>query len=282
MSKESSQEVINTSDDRFETDVMIRSQLGLVLVDFWAEWCAPCRMLAPILEKLADEYQGRFTLVKANTDQTPQSASKFSVAGIPAVFAVLDEKVIESFQGVLPEPALREWLDRCLSAEALFRVASMVESEPTKAEEELRKMLEANPSDVVKVELLKVLHAQGKAEETREVLNELEQRGFLEPECERIKAKLEIESHADNDLQVIEKLADEKPDDLNLQYNLAEALAGAGEYERAFQSCLKLIERDRTEFGERARVLMVDMFRVLGDEAELTREYRRKLSMVLY
>ena len=82
--------IVNTTDDTFEADVFARSELGIVVVDFWADWCAPCRMIGPVLEKLAIDGDGRFTLVKALTDDNQEAANRFEVRGIPAVFAVLN------------------------------------------------------------------------------------------------------------------------------------------------------------------------------------------------
>lgn len=276
-------QVINTNDDRFETDVMVRSQLGLVVVDFWAEWCAPCRMLAPILEKLAEEFQDKFTLVKANTDHSPLAARQFSVAGIPAVYAILDEQVIDFFQGVLPEPALREWLEKCFQAVSIFEAKRCMAADPAKAESQLRELLESGGGgDQAKVALLQVLKEKGDLEACKQLLDELEKRGFLEPECEKIRSELGLLQHANDDLEKIRQQAQQNPDDLAVQFGLAESLAGAQHYEEAFEICLKLVERDRANLGEQARELMVNVFRVLGDDSELTQQYRRKLSMALY
>jgi putative thioredoxin len=106
----SSRLVIETTDGDFVADVLERSQETLVVLDFWAAWCQPCRLLAPLLEKLAAEYAGKFILIKADTDQLPQQALAFGVEGIPAVYAVRDGKVIDSFTGLLTESQLRKWL----------------------------------------------------------------------------------------------------------------------------------------------------------------------------
>ena len=106
----SSRLVIETTDGQFAADVLERSQETLVVLDFWAAWCQPCRLLAPLLEKLAAEYAGQFILVKADTDQLPQQALAFGVEGIPAVYAVRNGAVIDSFTGLLSESQLREWL----------------------------------------------------------------------------------------------------------------------------------------------------------------------------
>jgi putative thioredoxin len=102
--------VIETTDERFTADVLERSKQIPVVLDFWAAWCQPCRLLAPLLERLAVEYAGQFVLVKADTDQLPKQALEFGVEGIPAVFGVRDGVVVDSFIGLLTESQLREWL----------------------------------------------------------------------------------------------------------------------------------------------------------------------------
>lgn len=274
--------VRNTTDACFETDVIIRSQLGLVIVDFWAEWCAPCRMLAPLLEKLAGEFPERLTLVKANTEENPGAAQAFGVTGIPAVYAVLDGTIIDSFQGALPETSLRPWIDRCLSQESLFQARQLIGTHPAAAEEQLREIIANTSADQAKVALLELLHEQNRIEECRTLIDELERRGFLERECEKIQSELELKSHVASDLQGLRSRAEGHPEEFGLQFELAEALAAGASFEEAMNICLNLVRDDRANFGERARLLMLDIFRVLGDDADLTREYRRKLSMLLY
>jgi len=110
--------VVEATVERFEADVFERSRQTPVVLDFWAAWCQPCRLLAPLLEKLADEYAGRFVLVKADTDQLPQQALAFRVEGIPAVYALRNGKVIDSFTGLLTESQLRQWLAAIIPSSA--------------------------------------------------------------------------------------------------------------------------------------------------------------------
>lgn len=275
-------EVINTNDASFETDVIVRSQLGLVIVDFWADWCAPCRMLAPVLESVVAEFADQVTLVKAETEQNAQASQQFSVSGIPAVFAVLDGGVIDSFQGAMPEDAIRSWIQGCLSKLDLQQIEQKIESAPAEAEASLREMLENGGEDSIKVLLLRALHQQNKSEEVQAMLDELSKRGFLEPECEQIAALMNLSQAASADIDALRSAAESAPDDLNAQFALAEGLAGQKSYEDAFEICLQLVQEDRQGTGEQARLLMLDAFKVLGDDSELTRDYRRKLSMVLY
>jgi thioredoxin len=104
--------------NNFETDVIAASKQTPVLVDFWAAWCFPCRMLAPTLEKLAGESDGRWKLAKVNTDEHPELAMRYGIRGIPTVKLIVDGEVVNEFVGVLPEHALRSWLNEALPAVA--------------------------------------------------------------------------------------------------------------------------------------------------------------------
>ncbi|MAR14018.1 MAG: co-chaperone YbbN [Blastopirellula sp.] len=275
--------VVNTTDETFEKDVFQASQERLVVVDFWAAWCQPCRMLAPLLEKIAAESNGKFVLVKANTDETPQAAGQFQVSGIPAVYAVSGGEVVDFFQGVLPEDAILGWIDTQLERGALQQAINLVESAPEQAEAQLRQILADSPNESqAACALADALLRQDQDDACREVLEQLEARGFLEPAAEKIKAALDLKSKSGVDLDAVRAHAEAHPDDLTAQFALADALVGAEQYQDAFEICLKLVQQDRKGYGEQARALMVDVFRALPDDSELTSEYRRKLSTALY
>ena len=275
--------IINTTDETFQTDVFDKSHETVVVVDFWADWCQPCRMLGPILEGLAKEYEGKFLLVKADTAETPEAAKQFQVQGIPAVFAVIDGQVIDYFAGALPEDQIRGWLEALFTASLLAEAQRLEDISPEAAEAKYRQLAEQAPNDVnSRIGLARVLLAQERLDDCQEVIDELEKRGFLEPEAEKIKAALELRGMQGEDIDQLRADADAAPDNFQLQLQLAEALAGGQQYEAALQTCLSLVEKDRKGVGDQARQVMIDIFRVLPDDSELTTEYRRKLSMALY
>jgi len=287
MSAQQSAWIVETNDAAFDRDVIERSRELPIVVDFWAEWCQPCRMLGPILEQLAREFAGKFVLVKADTERTQQAAMQFGVQSIPAVFFIHQGQPVDFFNGVMPEAQLRAWLERLLPTEAdelTEEGRRLAASDPQAAEAKYREAIDANAKHVAaRTALAELLLAQDRNTEAAEVLAPLEQRGYLEPEAEKVKAKLELQTGSGSaDLQTARAQAERNPDDLPAQLTLAKTLAASGHYEEAFEVSLGLVERDRLGVGEEARAVMVDIFQVLPPDSTLVRDYRRKLSMALY
>ncbi len=283
-----SQWIVEVATATFEADVVERSFDVPVVIDFWATWCQPCRQLAPLLESLANEYAGKFVLAKVNVDTEPQIAGAFGVQSIPHVFAVRDGQPIDQFVGVLTEAQLREWLTSILPSRAdeLVKQGLAVEKEdPGDAEAKFREALHLVPeADPVKIHLARVLLAQDRDEEAEKVIHELEERGFLEPEAEKIKSELEIRASAQEAGGVDEtrRAAAADPADLSKQLQLADALAASRKYREALEICLSLVQRDKAGMGAEAKATMVKIFDVLGPSSELAGEFRRKLATALY
>jgi len=284
---EASPWIIDADEATFQTAAVERSRELPVVVDFWAPWCQPCLLLGPVLEKLAGEYAGKFLLVKADVDKLPNIAAGFGVQSIPAVYAMRDGQLLDFFVGLKSEEQLRGWIDRLLPTPAeqlVIEARSLAATDPKVAE---AKYIEASGFDAnlvsAKIGLATLLLEQRRIDETRAILDELEQRGFLEPEAEKLKARLHLAASSDSPVELSHlRAAASDPKNLPAMLALAEGLASQGQYEEALVAALAVVQSGKKEFVEPARQLMVDVFRLLPDDSPLVTDYRRRLSTALY
>jgi len=280
--------ITDVTTETFEQAVIERSAEIPVVVDFWAAWCGPCRQLGPVLEKLAHEYAGKFLLAKVDIDAEQQLAAAFRVQSIPHVVAIKDKQLADQFLGVLPEPQIREWLNRIVPSQVDELVAAGKVLEPTDsggAEAKYREALRLSPDHTAAaLALARVLHARGQSDESRELIAALEARGFLEPEAERLKAQLEVEAvaAATGGVEEARQAADADPQNLALKLPLADALAAAGQHAEALELCLRVIQQDKAGIGVEAKDTMLKILNLVEDHSELASEYRRKLASALY
>jgi putative thioredoxin len=280
--------IIETSTERFENDVIRASMERPVVVDFWATWCQPCRQLGPLLEKLATELNGRFLLVKVNVDENQELASAFGVQSIPYVVALRDGRPVSEFVGVHPEDKLREWINAFLPSkvdELLKQAFALEQTDPKAALAAYREAAALAPeNDVVRIGLARVLLKLNQDDECRKIIADLEARGYLEPEAEKVKSQLELRAAAAEagPLDEARKAAAAAPQDVSLQIKLADALAVANRHEEALQILLSIVKQDRGELGAEAKKTMLQIFDTLGPGSELVSTYRRKLATALY
>jgi len=280
--------IINTTDATFEEDVIERSKKVPVVVDFWATWCQPCRMLAPILEKLVEEYDGKFVLVKADGDHCPQATAQFNVQAYPTVFGVRGGDPVDYFAGLLPEQQLRQWIERLLPSdmEKLVMEAEQLKStDPAAAIEKLQQATQAQPNDLdSKLKLAELLTDCDRLNEARQVLEELQEIGYETTDVMQLLSAVQVKRSGEQSggSAACRAACEENPDDLSLKLNLAEALAAEGQYQEALDLALGVLQTDKANHGERARTTMLGVFNILPDDSELTHEYRRKLSAALY
>lgn len=273
--------------DNFQQVVIEGSRTAPVVVDFWAEWCGPCRVLKPILEKLADEFQGRFILAKVNADQHQELAARFGVRGIPSVKAVVDGRVVDEFSGAIPEAAVREFLARVIPspAEKLRRKAGELRAAGDTAGA-LQVLAEASGLDPaneqVRLDAAEILLDLDQAEEARRLLDSLSPAAKGEERAQRLQARLAFAAagQGTDDEQTLRARIATAPDDMEARQKLANLLVAAGRHAEGMDELLEMIRRDRGWNGEAARKTMLAVFNVLGG-GPLVSEYRRRLASAL-
>jgi putative thioredoxin len=279
--------VIETNDENFEADVIEHSHEVPVLVDFWAPWCGPCRVLGPTLERLADEYGGEFVLAKLNVDENPGLANQFRVQGIPAVKLFRDGAIASEFTGALPEPMLREFFARFLPSAADKQVQAAAEFEAAgkaaDATQIYESVLESEPNHPkALLGLGRILSAEGNRDRALELLEKIPVIAEERKEADRLIARLQLQGAAPQDLSALRKAVESDPNNFAAAYDLAQALAASGEYEEALQHFLAIVKADRSFRDDGARAAMIQIFEVLGPENPLTDKYRSDLARVLF
>jgi putative thioredoxin len=270
----------------FTRDVIEASREVPVVVDFWAPWCAPCRVLKPVLEKLAQEYEGRFRLAKLNTDEHPAIAGEYGVRGIPNVKAFVDGAVAAEFTGALPESQVRQFLEKLIPspAQQLRRAArdDVWAGRLDAAEAKLREALMLDERlHAARIDLAEVLLARGDADAAAETLGHV-------PEIERddraaqLAARIDIARKATGlaDVATLRAAVEARPGDLEARIALAERLVADGDHAAALEAYLEVVRRDRQALRDRARRGMLDVFRLAAD-GDLVSTFRRRLAAEL-
>jgi len=278
----------DTGTESFDRDVLQASEKVPVLVDFWAPWCAPCRALKPILEKLAGEYQGRFLLAKVNSDEHPQLSASLGVRGIPNVKAYVDGKLADEFTGALPESGVRAFIDRLIPTpgEKLRRAARalVLQGDFDGAERHLRSALDLEPGNhALRLDLVELLLAKNSHAEAEEIFAPIPERERDE-RADKLYSMLAFWKKSQQLPAVAEleaRLA-ANPDDLSSRLALGERLVADKRYEPALAALLEVVRKDRGALRTSARKLMVEVFGLAEDQADLVSEYRKLLAGALY
>lgn len=279
---------LDVNEQNFNEVVINAPQGTPVIVDFWAPWCGPCRMLKPILEKLAEEYAGKFILAKVNSDENSALAGKYGVRGIPNVKAFRDGKIVDEFSGALPERAVREFIDRLVpSAGDLLRAEALelyARGEHAAALAKLETALEIDPAnDRVRVTAAQWLADRGDLERAEQLIAALHPATRAEPEVAGLIARLEFLSDTRN-LPPPETLTARiaaNPDDLDARLALARHFVTQSEYEPALDQLLEIIRRDRKFGDDIGRKTMLSVLNLLGGQGELVSRYRRLMASAL-
>ncbi|MBW8851914.1 MAG: thioredoxin [Xanthomonadales bacterium] len=282
--------VFDATAQNFETEVLQRSLQTPVLVDFWAEWCGPCKTLGPILEKLAGEYGGAFRLAKIDVEAEQELGAAFQIRSIPTVVLVKDGQLVDGFQGALPEGQLREFLkhhgiepgaDAGIAGDAEEDAPAPVDPQAEVAR--LREAAAAEPDKAeLKLDLALALLQTGEADEAERLLDALPANLATDDRTVRARARLGFAALLKDapPVEQLEAAVAMDGGDLQARHLLGVRHLVAGRSEEGLEEFIEMLRRDRAYADGLPRRALIDAFRVIEDE-DLVGRYRRKMSSLL-
>ncbi len=267
----------NTND--FQKDVIEKSFQIPVLVDFWAEWCGPCKVLGPVLEKVAEKHKERFAFVKLNTEDYPEISAQYGIRGIPNVKLFLEGKPINEFTGALPEPMIEDWLSKNIPGPGWKKMKIVREllenARLDEARTVLQEIVDSEPENMNAAILLAKLYLRedpGKAVQLVEKVEEYHD-GFQETEGIRTFGHL---------FQLAEDASALPAGSGRADYVAAIKYLQQDNYGEALKNFISVIENDRGYDDDGARKACIAIFKYLGENHPVTREYRTLFSRALY
>ena len=276
--------------DTFSDQVVENSKTTPVLVDFWAEWCGPCKMLMPILDKLALEYEGKFRVAKVDTEAEQELAASHGIRSLPTVRMFRNGVAVDEFMGALPESGVREFVERHLPRAAddhLAHAAALAgEGDLPGAIALLKESLEADP-DYLKLRLaLASYPLEGEdAAGAAELLRSIPLAATQDPHTKQLRARIELALSVDSaiDIESLKRRVEQAPDDLEARITLAQsALQDPDQLESAMTQFLDIIRLDRGgEFAQKARATLLQVFQTLDPQDDRVKRCRRELAQAL-
>lgn len=274
----------------FDETVLAASRRVPVIVDFWAPWCQPCRILKPILEKLAAEYGGQFILAKLNSDENQELSQRYGVRGIPAVKAFVDGQLVDEFTGALPEAQIRAFLDRLIPspAEPLRQQAraAAARGELDGARKLMADAINLDPrNDDAYLDFVELSLAANALEEARELLAVIAERARDTARVASLQARLQLAGAAAGaDIDALQAQLARDPNAHDARLQLANALALRQDYRGALENLLEIVRRDKRWNEEAGRKGMLNLFALLAAQPQyddLVRAFRVQLARML-
>ena len=279
--------------DQFVDEVIEKSKTTPVIVDFWAPWCGPCKLLTPTLEQVVNKKNGKIILVKINVDENQGLASQLNIQSIPTVYGFVDGKPIDAFQGAQPETKIEEMVNKMIEATPGNEIPKLISEadqlfgdqkfeESLSLFESLVGMDPGNPKIIAG--MLRCMIQLKRFDDANEVLDSLDEEIIKDQEILKIK-KLLNTTTKDNGEVFDEKLIDEvisNPENMELRFKLANNYLSSNEIEKGFNELLKLFEQNPTWNEEVAKKKLLEYFDLLGFNDPNVQVARKRLSSMMF
>lgn len=282
------------TDQTFMQDVVEASKDAVVLVDFWAPWCGPCKQLTPTIERVVNGAGGKVKLVKINMDENQGVATQLGVRSIPAVFGFVDGRPVDAFMGAQPEAQVQQFVDRLLSntsgaqqlEEAAEQAAQMFQNGDVGGAAQLySQILQADQSHIPAIAgLARCYLANEDYDRARQVLEMVPEDERSHPDVKGVQTALDLMSTPtkSEELAELRGKADAEPDNFQLRYELAEAEIAANRHEQASDTIFMILEKDLAWGDGKAKELLLKLFEAAGPKADVTKKGRRRLSALVF
>ena len=281
--------IIDVTETEFNDQVIEASESKLIVVDFWAPWCGPCKQLTPILEKIISKSGDKITLVKINIDENQQIAAQLRIQSIPTVYAFKDKQIVNAFQGVIPEGQIIEFIEKCLGSkinedftEFYNEIESaMAENKFEETKDTLLEFISKNSDEIKGICFyLECLIELKQFEEVEMFISSLEKDVQNKDEVKQVLKKMEIVKNNSSGPNINELLGslENEPDNIDLILEISDKYFSMKEYENGMDLLLKNYPKNKDSIKNK----MVEFFAVLGNTDQVTIQYRKKLSQLMF
>lgn len=295
--------IIDGTEATFAQDVIEASMQQPVIVDFWAEWCGPCKTLGPVIEKVVTVAAGAVKLVKIDTESNQQLAMQMRIQSIPTVYAFYQGQPVDGFMGALPESQVQAFVDKLIAAaggaaggdgasaessaeDVLERAdAALAAGQNEQARDLYRAVLEQDQTNVkAYTGFARAMLAEGRLAEVQSLMEQVPEELLAQPEIISLAGMIGLAEQASAlpDTATLQAAVDANADDHGARHTLAQALLGRGQPETGADHLLEIMRRDREWNDDGARQALLALFDALGQSAPLTVAYRKKLSALLF